>query len=123
MSGIERIAEDLGKLTVTEMINLVKHLETEWGVSAAAPIAVASAGAGAVVAEEKTSFDVILTDAGGNKIAIIKEIRSLISGLGLADAKTLVESAPKPVKEGIKKDEAEEIKKKLEAAGAKVEIK
>ncbi len=118
-----KIAEDLGKLTVCEMVSLVKHLEQEWGVSAAAPVAVAASGAAGEAVAEKTSFDVILTDAGGNKIAVIKEVRAIVSGLGLAEAKALVESAPKAVKEGVKKDEAEEIKKKLEAAGAKVEIK
>ena len=103
----------------------MKQLEEKWGVSAAAPVAVAAAPAGgaAPAAEEKTSFDVILTEAGGNKIAVIKEVRAAVSGLGLAEAKTLVESAPKALKEGVTKEEAEEIKKKIEAAGAKVEIK
>ena len=113
-------------LTVLEVADLVKTLEEKWGVSAAAPVAVAAAGgaaAGAAPAEEKTEFDVILTSAGGNKIAVIKEVRGVVPGLGLAEAKKLVESAPQPLKEGAKKEEAEEIKKKMEAAGASVEIK
>jgi large subunit ribosomal protein L7/L12 len=106
----------------------VKQLEEKWGVSAAAPVAVAAAGAPAGGAaappvEEKTSFDVILKETGGNKIAVIKEVRASVAGLGLAEAKALVESAPKALKEGITKEEAEEIKKKIEAVGAKVEIK
>jgi large subunit ribosomal protein L7/L12 len=126
MADIAKIVEELSGLTVLEVADLVKTLEEKWGVSAAAPVAVAAAGpAGAAAApvEEKTEFDVILTDAGGNKIAVIKEVRSVVPGLGLAEAKKLVESAPQPLKEGAKKEEAEEIKKKLEAAGAKVEIK
>jgi large subunit ribosomal protein L7/L12 len=126
MADIAKIVEDLSGLTVLEVADLVKTLEEKWGVSAAAPVAVAAAGpagAAAAPAEEKTEFDVILTDAGGNKIAVIKEVRSVVPGLGLAEAKKLVESAPQPLKEGAKKEEAEEIKKKLEAAGAKVEIK
>ncbi|MCS7009339.1 MAG: 50S ribosomal protein L7/L12, partial [Chthoniobacterales bacterium] len=108
--------------------DLVKKLEEKWGVSAAAPVAVAAApAAGAAAApppaEEKTSFDVILKEVGANKIAVIKEVRAAIQGLGLAEAKALVEGAPKPLKEGVSKEEAEEIKKKIEAAGAKVEIK
>ena len=112
-------------MTVLEVSELVKTLEDKWGVSAAAPVAAAAAGPAAAAApvEEKTEFDVILTDAGTNKIAVIKEVRSVVPGLGLAEAKKLVESAPQPLKEGAKKEEAEEIKKKLEAAGAKVEIK
>jgi large subunit ribosomal protein L7/L12 len=106
---------------------LVKALEDKWGVSAAAPVAAVAApaagGAAAAPAEEKTSFDVILADGGSNKIAVIKEVRAAVPGLGLADAKALVEGAPKPLKEGVTKEEAEEIKKKVEAAGAKVEIK
>mgnify|MGYP001170121491 CR=1 FL=1 len=127
MADIAKLVEDLSGLTVLEVAELVKTLEEKWGVSAAAPVAVAAAGpaagAAAAPAEEKTEFDVILTDAGGNKIAVIKEVRGVVPGLGLAEAKKLVESAPQPLKEGAKKEEAEEIKKKLEAAGAKVEIK
>ena len=112
-----------------EIADLVKKLEEKWGVSAAAPVAVAAApaagaaGAAAAPVEEKTAFDVILKEIGPNKIAVIKEVRAAVAGLGLAEAKALVESAPKPVKEGVTKQEAEEIKKKIEAAGAKVEIK
>ena len=104
---------------------MVKQLEEKWGVSAAAPVAVAAGPAAAAAApvEEKTSFDVILKEAGANKIAVIKEVRAAVAGLGLAEAKALVESAPKALKEGVTKEEAEEIKKKIEAAGAKVEIK
>ena len=126
MADIAKLVEDLSGLTVLEVAELVKTLEDKWGVSAAAPVAVAAAGpaaAAAAPAEEKTEFDVILTDAGGNKIAVIKEVRGVVPGLGLAEAKKLVESAPQPLKEGAKKEEAEEIKKKLEASGAKVEIK
>lgn len=125
MADIAKIVEDLSGLTVLEVADLVKTLEEKWGVSAAAPVAVAAAGPAGAAApvEEKTEFDVILTDAGGNKIAVIKEVRAVVPGLGLAEAKKLVESAPQPLKEGAKKEEAEEIKKKLEAAGAKVEIK
>jgi len=114
--------------SVIEISDLVKELEEKWGVSAAAPAAVALAApaaggdAGGGAAEEKTEFDVVLTEFGGNKIAVIKEVRSL-TGLGLKEAKELVESAPKPVKEGVSKDEAADVSKKLEAAGAKVEIK
>lgn len=129
MADTSELVEKLSALTVLEVAELVKALEDKWGVSAAAPVAVAAAGAAggagaeAAPAEEKTAFDVILAEAGGNKIAVIKEVRAAVPGLGLADAKALVESAPKPVKEGATKEEAEEIKKKLEAAGAKVEIK
>jgi large subunit ribosomal protein L7/L12 len=127
MANIETIVDQLSGLTVLEVSELVKALEEKWGVSAAAPVAAAAApaagGAAAAPAEEKTSFDVILADAGGNKIAVIKEVRAAVPGLGLADAKALVEGAPKPLKEGVTKEEAEEIKKKVEAAGAKVEIK
>jgi large subunit ribosomal protein L7/L12 len=103
----------------------VKSLETKWGVSAAAPVAAAAAGGAAAAApvEEKTEFDVILTEAGANKIGVIKEVRGVVPGLGLAEAKKLVESAPQTLKEGVKKEEAEEIKKKMEAAGAKITIK
>jgi len=130
MPDTDTLVEELSKLTVLEVSELVKALEEKWGVSAAAPVAVAAGGApaagagdAAAAAEEKTEFDVILAEVGGNKIAVIKEVRAAVSGLGLADAKALVEGAPKPIKEGASKEEAEEIKKKLEAAGAKVEIK
>jgi large subunit ribosomal protein L7/L12 len=127
MANIETIVDQLSGLTVLEVSELVKALEEKWGVSAAAPVAAAAApaagGAAAAPAEEKTSFDVILTETGGNKIGVIKEVRAAVPGLGLADAKALVESAPKALKEGVTKEEAEEIKKKVEAAGAKVEIK
>ncbi|MEM6911870.1 MAG: 50S ribosomal protein L7/L12 [Verrucomicrobiota bacterium] len=127
MANIDQLVEDLSGITVLEAAELVKSLEDKWGVSAAAPAAVAAApaagGGDAAPAEEKTEFDVILAEAGGNKIAVIKEVRGVVSGLGLADAKKLVESAPAPLKEGASKEEAEEIKKKMEAAGAKVEIK
>lgn len=125
MADTQALVDQLSGLTVLEIADLVKQLEEKWGVSAAAPVAVAAAGAAAAAApvEEKTSFDVILTEAGGNKIAVIKEVRAAVAGLGLAEAKALVESAPKPLKEGVTKEEAEEIKKKIEAAGAKVEIK
>ena len=128
MADTEQLVEQLSGLTVLEIADLVKKLEEKWGVSAAAPVAVAAPAAGggaaaAPAAEEKTTFDVILKEIGGNKIAVIKEVRAAVSGLGLAEAKALVESAPKPVKEGVTKQEAEEIKKKIEAAGAKVDIK
>jgi large subunit ribosomal protein L7/L12 len=128
MADTEQIVEQLSGLTVLEIADLVKKLEEKWGVSAAAPVAVAAPAAGggaaaAPAAEEKTTFDVILKEVGGNKIAVIKEVRAAVSGLGLAEAKALVESAPKPVKEGVTRQEAEEIKKKIEAAGAKVDIK
>jgi large subunit ribosomal protein L7/L12 len=122
----EEVVEWLSAQTVLEVADLVKELEEKWGVSAAAPVAVAAAGGpaagGEAPAEEKDEFDVILKAAGANKIAAIKEVRA-ITGLGLKEAKDLVEGAPKPVKEGASKDEAEEIKKKLEAAGAEVELK
>lgn len=127
MADTSTLVDQLSGLTVLEISDLVKQLEEKWGVSAAAPVAVAAAGGGGAAAaapvEEKTSFDVILTEAGGNKIAVIKEVRAAVAGLGLAEAKALVESAPKALKEGVTKEEAEEIKKKIEAAGAKVEIK
>jgi large subunit ribosomal protein L7/L12 len=125
MADTNALVEQLSGLTVLEVADLVKQLEEKWGVSAAAPVAVAAAGPGAAAApvEEKTSFDVILTDAGSNKIGVIKEVRAAVAGLGLAEAKALVESAPKALKEGVTKEEADEIKKKIEAAGAKVEIK
>ncbi len=123
MANLEQIATDLSALTVMEAAELSKMLEEKWGVSAAAPVAVAAAvGGGEAAAEEKTDFDVILTAAGEQKINVIKEVRA-ITGLGLKEAKDLVEGAPKAVKEGVPKDEAEEIKKKLEAAGAGVELK
>jgi large subunit ribosomal protein L7/L12 len=121
----EEVVEWLSAQTVLEVADLVKELEEKWGVSAAAPVAVAAAGGGAApaeAAEEKDEFDVILKAAGANKIAAIKEVRA-ITGLGLKEAKDLVEGAPKAVKEAASKDEAEEIKKKLEAAGAEVELK
>ena len=128
MADTNTLVEQLSGLTVLEVADLVKQLETKWGVSAAAPVAVAAAGpaaggAAAAPAEEKTAFDVVLKETGGNKIAVIKEVRACVAGLGLAEAKALVEGAPKTLKEGITKEEAEEIKKKIEAAGAKVEIK
>ena len=125
MADLTKIVDDLSSLTVLEAAELSKMLEEKWGVSAAAPVAVAAAapgGAAAPVAEEKTEFDVILAAAGDKKINVIKEVRA-ITGLGLKEAKDLVEGAPKPVKEGIAKTEAEDIKKKLEDAGAKVELK
>jgi large subunit ribosomal protein L7/L12 len=126
-ADIEKTVKDLNSYSVLEIAKLVKKLEEDWGVSAAAPVAVAAApaggGAAAPAAEEKATFDVILKEMGANKIGVIKEIRSAVPGLGLAEAKALVEGAPKPIKEGVTKQEAEEIKKKVEAAGAKVEIK
>ena len=125
MADLEKIAEDLSALTVLEAAELSKLLKEKWGVSAAAaPVAVAVAGgdAGGAAAEEKTEFDAVLTAAGASKINVIKEVRA-ITGLGLKEAKDLVEAAPKAVKEAVSKDEAEEIKKKLEEAGATVEIK
>jgi large subunit ribosomal protein L7/L12 len=123
--NLEEVVTTLSGLTVLEASELVKKLEDKWGVSAAAPVAVAAAGgaAGAAPAEEKTTFEVILKEVGANKIGVIKEVRVVVPGLGLADAKALVEGAPKSLREGVTKDEAAEIKKKLEAAGAKVEIK
>jgi large subunit ribosomal protein L7/L12 len=120
-ANLEKIVEDLSALTVIEAAELAKLLETKWGVSAAAPVA-AAGGGGAAAAEEKDSFNVVLADAGANKINVIKEVRA-ITGLGLKEAKDLVEGAPKEVKAGVKKDEAEKFKKQLEAAGAKVELK
>lgn len=126
MADTSTLVDQLSGLTVLEIADLVKQLEEKWGVSAAAPVAAAAGPAGGAAAapvEEKTSFDVVLLEAGGNKIAVIKEVRACVQGLGLAEAKALVESAPKPLKEGVTKEEAEEIKKKIEATGAKVEIK
>ena len=123
MANLDQIVDDLSSLTVMEAAELSKLLEEKWGVSAAAPVAVAAGPAAAgEVAEEKTEFDVILIAAGDKKINVIKEVRA-ITALGLKEAKELVESAPKPVKEGVNKDEAEELKKKLEEAGASVEVK
>ena len=126
MADLDKIIEELSKLTVLEAAELSKRLEEEWGVSAAAPVAVAGAAvagdAGAAAAAEKDEFDVVLAAAGDKKINVIKEVRA-ITGLGLKEAKDLVEAAPKAVKEGASKDEAEEIKKKLEEAGATVELK
>src|SRR5260370_1291420 len=114
MSDTNTLVDQLSSLTVLEVADLVKQLEVKWGVAAAAPAAAAAAPV-----EEKTSFDVILKEVGTNKIGVIKEVRAAVPGLGLADAKALVESAPKALKEGVTKEEAEEIKKKIEAAGAK----
>ena len=126
MADTNAIVEQLSGMTVLEVAGLVKQLEEKWGVSAAAPVAMAAAsgggGAAAPAAEEKTTFDVILKEMGSNKIGVIKEVRAAVPGLGLAEAKALVEGAPKTMKEGVTKEEAEEIKKKVEAAGAKVEI-
>jgi large subunit ribosomal protein L7/L12 len=125
MADLNKIVEDLSSLTVLEAAELSKLLEEKWGVSAAAPVAVAAApaaGGGDAAAEEKTEFDIELSEAGSNKIAVIKEVRT-ITGLGLKEAKDLVEGAPKPLKQGVKKEEAEEMKKALEAAGAKVTLK
>jgi large subunit ribosomal protein L7/L12 len=122
MADLAKIVDDLSALTVLEASELSKMLEEKWGVSAAAPVAVAAAGAPAAAAEEKTEFDVILASFGDNKINVIKEVRAL-TGLGLGEAKALVEGAPKALKEGVSKAEAEDIKKKLEEAGAKVELK
>jgi large subunit ribosomal protein L7/L12 len=134
MADTAKLVEQLSGLTVLEIAGLVKELEEKWGVSAAAPVAVAgptgvgggggaAGGAAAPAAEEKTTFDVILKEMGANKIGVIKEVRGAVPGLGLAEAKALVEGAPKTIKEGVTKAEAEEMKKKIEAAGAKVEIK
>ena len=124
MADLQKIVDDLSSLTVLEAAELAKLLEEKWGVSAAAAVAVAgpAAGAGAAPAEEKTEFSVVLAAAGDKKIEVIKEVRA-ITGLGLKEAKDLVEGAPKPVKEGVNKDEADKIKAQLEKAGAKVELK
>jgi len=125
MADLAKIVEELSTLTVLEAAELSKLLEEKWGVSAAAPVAVAAAGGGAVAAEaaeEKTEFDVILTSAGAQKINVIKEVRAITS-LGLKEAKDLVDGAPKPVKEGVNKEEAAKIKDQLEKAGATVEVK
>lgn len=124
MSNLDKIVEDLSKLSVLEAAKLSKMLEESWGVSAAAPVAAVAAAAagGGEAAEAQTEFTVMLTDTGANKINVIKEVRA-ITGLGLTESKTLVESAPKAVKEGVSKDQAEKFKKQLEDAGAKVDIK
>ena len=124
MADLNKIVEDLSSLSVIEAAELSKLLEEKWGVSAAAPVAVVAPAAGGseTVAEEQSEFDLLLAEVGPNKIAVIKEVRT-ITGLGLKEAKDLVESAPKPLKQGIAKAEAEEMKKSLEAAGAKVELK
>ena len=124
MADLNKIVEDLSSLSVIEAAELSKLLEEKWGVSAAAPVAVAAPAAGGseTAAEEKSEFDLVLAEVGSNKIAVIKEVRT-ITGLGLKEAKDLVEGAPKPVKQGVAKAEAEEMKKSLEAAGAKVELK
>ena len=125
MADINKIVDDLSSLTVLEAAELSKMLEEKWGVSAAAPVAVVAApgtGGGEAAAEEKSEFDVVLAEAGSNKIAVIKEVRT-ITALGLKEAKDLVEGAPKPLKQGVAKAEAEEMKKALEVAGAKVELK
>ncbi|MGM4891165.1 50S ribosomal protein L7/L12 [Tardiphaga sp. 709] len=124
MADLQKIVDDLSSLTVLEAADLAKMLEEKWGVSAAAAVAVAgpAAGAGAAAVEEKTDFTVVLAAAGDKKIEVIKEVRA-ITGLGLKEAKDLVEGAPKPLKEGVAKDEAEKIKAQLEKAGAKVELK
>jgi large subunit ribosomal protein L7/L12 len=128
MSKLEKIVDDLSGLTVLEAAELAKLLEEKWGVSAAAPVAVAAApgaggGAAAPAAEAQTEFTVVLTSAGDKKINVIKVVREIVPSLGLKEAKDLVEAAPKPIKEGVSKEESETIKKKLEEAGAKVEIK
>ena len=124
MANIDTLVEELGKLTVLEAVDLVKKLEETWGVSAAAPVAMmAGPAAAAEAVEEKTEFDVVLTEIGANKIAVIKAVREVAPGLGLADAKKLVESAPAKILEAVGKDAAAAAKKKLEEAGAKIELK
>ena len=125
--SVDTIFEGLGKMTVLELVELKNKIEEEWGITAAAPVAVAAAGApaggdGGAVAEEKTSFDVVLTSAGAQKIQVIKVVRA-VTGLGLKEAKDLVDSAPKPVKEGVNQEVADQIKAQLEEAGASVELK
>ena|SRR5579864_6366145 len=124
MAAVDSIFESLGKMSVLELVELKKKIEDEWGITAAAPVAVAAAGGAAAPAEaeEKTAFDVVLTGAGGQKIQVIKVVRA-VTGLGLKEAKDLVDSAPKPVKEGVTQDEADSIKSQLEEAGATVELK
>jgi large subunit ribosomal protein L7/L12 len=126
-SSVDTIFENLGKMSVLELVELKNKIEEEWGITAAAPVAVAAPGGAAAggdgaAAEEKTSFDVVLTEAGGQKIQVIKVVRA-VTGLGLKEAKDLVDSAPKPVKEGVAQDEADQIKGQLEEAGATVELK
>jgi large subunit ribosomal protein L7/L12 len=125
-SSVDTIFENLGKMSVLELVELKNKIEEEWGITAAAPVAVAAPGAAAAgdgaAAEEKTSFDVVLTEAGGQKIQVIKVVRA-VTGLGLKEAKDLVDSAPKPVKEGVAQEEADQIKAQLEEAGATVELK
>ena len=126
MAAVDTIFEGLGKMTVLELVELKNKIEEEWGITAAAPVAVAAAGApagdGAAAVEEKTSFDVVLTGSGAQKIQVIKVVRA-VTGLGLKEAKDLVDSAPKPVKEGVNQEEADQIKAQLEEAGASVELK
>jgi large subunit ribosomal protein L7/L12 len=126
MAGVDSIFESLGKMSVLELVELKNKIEEEWGITAAAPVAVAAPGAAAggdgAAAEEKTSFDVVLAEAGGQKIHVIKVVRA-VTGLGLKEAKDLVDSAPKPVKEGVAQEEADQIKAQLEEAGATVELK
>jgi len=125
MATVDTVFESLGSMSVLELVELKNKIEEEWGITAAAPVAAAAAapaGGGAAEAEEKTSFDVVLTEAGGQKIQVIKVVRA-VTGLGLKEAKDLVDSAPKPVKEGIAQDEADTIKAQLEEAGASVELK
>ena len=126
MAGIDKVFDELGKMSVLELVELKNKIEEEWGITAAAPVAVAAAGGPAAgdgaAAEEKTAFDVVLTEAGGQKIQVIKVVRA-ITGLGLKEAKDLVDSAPKPVKEGVTQDEADSVKAQLEEAGASVELK
>ncbi len=124
-SAVDKVFDELGKMSVLDLVELKKKIEDEWGITAAAPVAVAApvaGGDGAAAAEEKTSFDVVLTGAGQQKIQVIKVVRA-ITGLGLKEAKDLVDSAPKPVKEGVAQDEADSIKAQLEEAGATVEVK
>lgn len=122
MSKVEKLLEDIATLTVLEAAELKKMMEEKFGVSAAAPVAVAAVAAGAAAVEEKDSFDAVLASAGDKKIEVLKVVRE-VTGLGLKEAKDLVDGAPKPLKNGLKKDEAEAIKKKIEAAGGKVELK
>ena len=126
-TGVDKVFDELGKMSVLDLVELKKKIEDEWGITAAAPVAVAAPGAaaggdGAAAEEEKTSFDVVLTAAGGQKIQVIKVVRAL-TGLGLKEAKDLVDSAPKPVKEGVNQEEADSVKAQLEEAGATVELK
>src|SRR5437773_5067249 len=126
-TGVDKVFDELGKMTVLELVELKNKIEEEWGITAAAPVAVAAPGAAApggdgAAVEEKTSFDVVLNEAGGQKIQVIKVVRA-VTGLGLKEAKDLVDSAPKPVKEGVNQEEADSIKAQLEEAGAAVELK